>query len=247
MLGALSSGMLLYGASLVYGFTGHTGFEPIAAALVEGRSLGLVVGLVFVLAGLAFKISAVPFHMWTPDVYEGAPTPVTAFFASAPKLAALALFVRVVIDAFAPITADWQQIVAFIAIASMLLGAFAAIGQTNIKRLMAYSSIGHMGYRAGRARRRQRAGRAGRDRLCRHLHGDDARRLRRDPRACGADGVMVEDIASLAGLARTKPGDGVPARRRSSSRSPASRRSPASSRSTTSSSPPSSRGSMRSR
>src|SRR5687767_6724642 len=115
--------MLLYGASLVYGFTGHTGFQPIAAALVDGRSTGLVIGLVFVLAGLAFKISAVPFHMWTPDVYEGAPTPVTAFFASAPKLAAVALFIRVVIDAFAPITADWQQVVAFIAVASMLLGS----------------------------------------------------------------------------------------------------------------------------
>ena len=147
MLGALSSGMLLYGASLVYGFTGHTGFAAIAAALAGGRaSLGLVFGLVFVLAGLAFKISAVPFHMWTPDVYEGAPTPVTAFFAAAPKLAAMALFVRVVVDAFAPIAHDWQQIVAFIAIASMVLGAFAAIGQRNIKRLMAYSSIGHMGF-----------------------------------------------------------------------------------------------------
>ncbi len=146
VLGALSSGMLLYGASLVYGFTGHTGFQQIAAALGEGRSIGLVVGLVFVLAGIAFKISAVPFHMWTPDVYEGAPTPVTAFFASAPKLAAIALLIRVVIDAFAPITSDWQQIVAFIAIASMALGSFAAIGQRNIKRLMAYSSIGHMGF-----------------------------------------------------------------------------------------------------
>jgi NADH-quinone oxidoreductase subunit N len=146
VLGALSSGMLLYGASLVYGFTGHTGFEQIGAALGEGRSIGLLVGLVFVLAGIAFKISAVPFHMWTPDVYEGAPTPVTAFFASAPKLAAIALLIRVVIDAFAPITPDWQQIVAFIAIASMALGSFAAIGQRNIKRLMAYSSIGHMGF-----------------------------------------------------------------------------------------------------
>src|SRR5687767_9994090 len=146
VLGALSSGMLLYGASLLYGFTGHTGFGPIAAALVDGRSTGLVIGLVFVLAGIAFKISAVPFHMWTPDVYEGAPTPVTAFLASAPKLAAAALPIRVVIDAFAPITADWQQIVSFIAIASMLLGSFAAIGQRNIKRLMAYSSIGHMGF-----------------------------------------------------------------------------------------------------
>src|SRR6186713_3345848 len=146
VLGALSSGMLLYGASLVYGFTGHTGFEPIAAALAGGRSLGLVVGLVFLLAGLAFKIAAVPFHMWTPDVYEGAPTPVTAFFAAAPKLAAMALTVRVLITAFPAVTAQWQQIVTFLAIASMALGSFAAIGQTNIKRLMAYSSIGHMGY-----------------------------------------------------------------------------------------------------
>lgn len=147
VLGALSSGMLLYGISLVYGYTGHTGFEAIASALAGGeRQLGLVFGLVFVLAGLAFKISAVPFHMWTPDVYEGAPTPVTAFFAAAPKMAAMALIVRVTMGAFAPIGPDWQQIVVFIAIASMVLGAFAAIGQRNIKRLMAYSSIGHMGY-----------------------------------------------------------------------------------------------------
>ncbi|HEV7319304.1 MAG TPA: NADH-quinone oxidoreductase subunit NuoN [Ensifer sp.] len=147
VLGALSSGMLLYGMSLVYGFTGHTGFTEIAAALTaEGRSLGLIFGLVFVLAGLAFKISAVPFHMWTPDVYEGAPTPVTAFFAAAPKVAAMAILVRIVINAFEPVVADWQQIIVFISIASMLLGAFAAIGQKNIKRLMAYSSIGHMGY-----------------------------------------------------------------------------------------------------
>ncbi|WP_429808758.1 NADH-quinone oxidoreductase subunit NuoN [Ensifer sp. B1-9] len=147
VLGALSSGMLLYGMSLIYGFTGHTGFTQIAAALTaEGRSLGLIFGLVFVLAGLAFKISAVPFHMWTPDVYEGAPTPVTAFFAAAPKVAAMAILVRIVINAFEPVVADWQQIIVFISIASMLLGAFAAIGQKNIKRLMAYSSIGHMGY-----------------------------------------------------------------------------------------------------
>lgn len=147
VLGALSSGMLLYGMSLVYGFTGHIGFQEIAAALTaEGRSLGLVFGLVFILAGLAFKISAVPFHMWTPDVYEGAPTPVTAFFAAAPKVAAMAMLVRIVIDAFEPVVADWQQVIVFISIASMLLGAFAAIGQRNIKRLMAYSSIGHMGY-----------------------------------------------------------------------------------------------------
>ncbi|WDZ77864.1 NADH-quinone oxidoreductase subunit NuoN [Ensifer adhaerens] len=147
VLGALSSGMLLYGMSLIYGFTGHTGFTQIAAALTaEGRSLGLIFGLVFVLAGLAFKISAVPFHMWTPDVYEGAPTPVTAFFAAAPKVAAMAILVRIVINAFEPVVADWQQIIVFISIASMLLGSFAAIGQKNIKRLMAYSSIGHMGY-----------------------------------------------------------------------------------------------------
>jgi NADH-quinone oxidoreductase subunit N len=147
VLGALSSGMLLYGASLIYGFTGHTTFEGIAAALQgSDASLGLIFGLVFLIAGMAFKISAVPFHMWTPDVYEGAPTPVTAFFAAAPKVAAMAMFVRVVISPFAPITSDWQQIITFVAIASMLLGAFAAIGQSNIKRLMAYSSIGHMGF-----------------------------------------------------------------------------------------------------
>ena len=147
VLGALSSGMLLYGISLVYGFTGHTGFPAIAETLSGAeRPVGFLFGLVFVLAGLAFKISAVPFHMWTPDVYEGAPTPVTAFFASAPKMAAMALIVRVTIDAFAPVTSDWQQIVVFISIASMALGAFAAIGQKNIKRLMAYSSIAHMGF-----------------------------------------------------------------------------------------------------
>jgi NADH-quinone oxidoreductase subunit N len=147
VLGALSSGMLLYGMSLVYGFTGHTTFDAIATALSsETRSLGLVFGLVFVLAGLAFKISAVPFHMWTPDVYEGAPTPVTAFFAGAPKVAAMAILTRIVVTAFHPVLADWQQIIVFISIASMVLGAFAAIGQRNFKRLMAYSSIGHMGY-----------------------------------------------------------------------------------------------------
>jgi NADH-quinone oxidoreductase subunit N len=148
VLGALSSGMLLYGASLVYGFTGHTQFSAIAAAIAAdgGSSVGLVFGLVFLLAGIAFKVSAVPFHMWTPDVYEGAPTPVTAFFAAAPKIAAMAVLIRIVIDAFAPITSDWQQILAFLAIASMALGSFAAIGQRNIKRLMAYSSIGHIGF-----------------------------------------------------------------------------------------------------
>jgi NADH-quinone oxidoreductase subunit N len=147
VLGALSSGMLLYGASLVYGFTGTTTFPEIAAALsASGSSLGLVFGLVFIIAGLAFKVSAVPFHMWTPDVYEGAPTPVTAFFAAAPKIAAMALFVRVMISPFAAVVQDWQQILVFVSIASMVLGAFAAIGQNNIKRLLAYSSIGHMGF-----------------------------------------------------------------------------------------------------
>jgi len=145
VLGALSSGMLLYGASLVYGFTGTVSFAGIAAAAKSGN-VGLVFGLVFLLAGLCFKISAVPFHMWTPDVYEGAPTPVTAFFASAPKVAALAVFTRVTLTAFPGIVSQWQQVVVFVAIASMALGSFAAIGQKNIKRLMAYSSIGHMGF-----------------------------------------------------------------------------------------------------
>jgi NADH-quinone oxidoreductase subunit N len=146
VLGSLSSGILLYGISLVYGYTGNTGFPEIAAALGADRELGLVFGLVFVLAGLAFKVSAVPFHMWTPDVYEGAPTPITAFMAAAPKMAAMALIVRVTVDPFGPVALDWQQIIVFVAIASMALGAFAAIGQRNFKRLMAYSSIGHMGF-----------------------------------------------------------------------------------------------------
>jgi NADH-quinone oxidoreductase subunit N len=145
VLGALSSGMLLYGASLVYGFTGTVSFAGIAAAAKTG-SIGIVFGIVFVLAGLCFKVSAVPFHMWTPDVYEGAPTPVTAFFASAPKVAAMAVFTRVALTAFPGVVKEWQQIVVFVSIASMALGSFAAIGQSNIKRLMAYSSIGHMGF-----------------------------------------------------------------------------------------------------
>jgi NADH-quinone oxidoreductase subunit N len=148
VLGALSSGMLLYGCSLIYGFTGSTSFDAIAAAMEtkEHAGIGLIVGIVFLCAGLAFKVSAVPFHMWTPDVYEGAPTPVTAFFAVAPKIAALALFMRALIVPFLAISADWQQIIIVISIASMLLGAFAAIWQDNIKRLMAYSSIGHVGF-----------------------------------------------------------------------------------------------------
>jgi NADH-quinone oxidoreductase subunit N len=149
VLGALSSGMLLYGASLIYGFTGSTSFAKIAAAAAvagAGQDIGLIIGLVFLMVGLAFKISAVPFHMWTPDVYEGAPTPVTTFFAAAPKVAAVALLMRVTFGAFPGIEPQWQQVVTALAIASMGLGAFAAIGQTNIKRLLAYSAIGNIGY-----------------------------------------------------------------------------------------------------
>ncbi|SMP30511.1 NADH-quinone oxidoreductase subunit NuoN [Shimia sagamensis] len=147
LLGALSSGLLLYGSSLVYGFAGTTTFAGIVEAVGHGHApLGLLFGLTFVISGLAFKVSAVPFHMWTPDVYEGAPTPITAFFATAPKLAAMGLFARVLFDAFGGVVGDWQQIIALLSVLSMFLGAIAAIGQTNIKRLMAYSSIAHMGY-----------------------------------------------------------------------------------------------------
>jgi NADH-quinone oxidoreductase subunit N len=147
VLGALSSGLLLYGASLVYGFAGTTLFSGIIETAMAGDiSLGLLFGLVFLIAGLAFKVSAAPFHMWTPDVYEGSPTPITAFFATAPKVAAMALFARVMHDAFGNAVGDWQQIVAFLAVFSMFLGSIAAIGQTDIKRLMAYSSIAHMGF-----------------------------------------------------------------------------------------------------
>ena len=205
VLGALSSGMLLYGASLVYGFTGSTEFAIIAAAVQpSGANLGLVVGLVFLMAGFAFKISAVPFHMWTPDVYEGAPTPVTAFFAAAPKLAAMALTVRVLITAFPAVTLQWQQIVVFLAIASMALGSFAAIGQTNIKRLMAYSSIGHMGYALVGLAAGSAEGVAG---VIIYLAiylvmtlGTFACIL-----AMRRDGRMIEDIDALAGLSRTQP------------------------------------------
>ncbi|MEM9013376.1 MAG: NADH-quinone oxidoreductase subunit NuoN [Pseudomonadota bacterium] len=147
VLGALSSGLLLYGASLVYGYTGTTVFASIQSVVAEeGMSIGLIVGLVFICAAMAFKISAVPFHMWTPDVYEGSPTPVTAFFSAAPKVAAAVLFARILHDAFGFAVADWQQILVLLAVASMFLGSIAAIGQTDIKRLMAYSSIGHMGF-----------------------------------------------------------------------------------------------------
>ena len=146
VLGALASGMLLYGISLLYGFTGTTDFAGIAAAMGGELNIGLIFGIVFVLAGLGFKISAVPFHMWTPDVYEGAPTPVTTFFASAPKVAAMALMMRVVIDAMGPAVGAWQQIIIFLALASIILGAVGAIGQKNIKRLLAYSSINNVGF-----------------------------------------------------------------------------------------------------
>ncbi len=147
VLGALSSGMLLYGASLVYGYSGTTLFSGIIQTASEGDiSLGMLFGLVFLITGLAFKVSAVPFHMWTPDVYEGSPTPVTAFFATAPKVAAMALFARLLFDAFGGVTGDWGQVLALLSVLSMFLGAIAAIGQRNIKRLMAYSSISHMGF-----------------------------------------------------------------------------------------------------
>jgi NADH-quinone oxidoreductase subunit N len=205
VLGALSSGMLLYGASLIYGFTGQTSFTGIAAVLsTSGSSLGLIFGLVFLIAGLAFKISAVPFHMWTPDVYEGAPTPVTAFFAAAPKVAAMALFIRVVVGPFGPVTPDWQQIVTFVSIASMVLGSFAAIGQRNIKRLMAYSSIGHMGFALVGLAAGTETGVRG---VILYLLIYMAMTL--GAFACilamrRRDG-MVEDIGELAGLSRTNP------------------------------------------
>ena len=148
VLGALASGLLLYGISLVYGFSGSMSFEAIALVLADPltTSPGLTVGVVFIVAGLAFKVSAVPFHMWTPDVYEGAPTPVTAFMGTAPKVAAMVLLVRLLVGPFGELLAQWQQLIVLVSIASMLLGSLAAIGQRNIKRLMAYSSIGHMGY-----------------------------------------------------------------------------------------------------
>jgi NADH-quinone oxidoreductase subunit N len=203
VLGALSSGMLLYGASLIYGFTGTVSFTGIAKAAGAG-GIGLVFGLVFLFAGFCFKISAVPFHMWTPDVYEGAPTPITAFFAAAPKVAGIAVFVRTTIVAFPEIASQWRQIVVFVAIASMALGAFAAIGQTNIKRLMAYSSIGHMGFAlVGLA-----AGTAeGVQGVLVYMAIYVAMTL--GTFACilsmRRDGVLVEEIKDLSGLAHTNP------------------------------------------
>jgi NADH-quinone oxidoreductase subunit N len=203
VLGALSSGMLLYGASLIYGFTGTVSFAGIALAAKQG-GLGLTFGLVFLFAGFCFKVSAVPFHMWTPDVYEGAPTPVTAFFAAAPKIAAMAIFVRAPISAFPAITPQWQQIIVFVAIASMVLGSFAAIGQRNIKRLMAYSSIGHMGFAlvglaAGTVEGVQGVIVYMAIYLAMTL-GTFACIL-----AMRRNGEMVEQISDLSGLARTNP------------------------------------------
>jgi NADH-quinone oxidoreductase subunit N len=204
VLGALSSGMLLYGASLIYGFTGTVSFAGIAKASGQGASIGLIFGLVFMFVGFCFKISAVPFHMWTPDVYEGAPTPVTAFFAAAPKVAGIAIFVRATMVAFPGITHEWQQIVVFVSIASMMLGAFAAIGQRNIKRLMAYSSIGHMGFALVGLAAGTPEGVQG---VLVYMAIYVAMTL--GTFACilamRRDGVFVENISDLAGLARTQP------------------------------------------
>ena len=204
VLGALSSGMLLYGASLIYGFTGTVNFAGIAKATAGGANLGLIFGLVFLFAGFCFKISAVPFHMWTPDVYEGAPTPVTAFFAAAPKVAGIAIFVRATVVAFPGITHEWQQIVVFVSIASMALGAFAAIGQKNIKRLMAYSSIGHMGFALVGLAAGTPEGVQG---VLVYMSIYVAMTL--GTFACilsmRRDGMLVENISDLAGLARTSP------------------------------------------
>lgn len=202
VLGALSSGMLLYGASLLYGFTGTVSFAGIAKAINGHASLGVVFALVFIMAGLAFKMSTVPFHMWTPDVYEGAPTPVTAFFATAPKVAAVAITLRIITTAFPGVMSQWQQIVVFMSILSMAIGAFAAIGQTNIKRLMAYSSIGHMGFALVGLAAGTQAGVQG---VAIYMAiyvvmtlGTFAAIL-----SMRVDGKPVENISDLAGLART--------------------------------------------
>jgi NADH-quinone oxidoreductase subunit N len=206
VLGALASGILLYGISLVYGFAGTTLFVDIATAYGGPRNMGLLFGLVFVFAGIAFKLAAVPFHMWTPDVYEGAPTPVTAFFASAPKVAAMAMALRVAIEAMGPAVDQWRQIVVFAALASIVLGAVGAIGQSNIKRLLAYSSINNVGFALIGLAAGTQAGVAGvlfylaiyivmtlgSFLIVLQMRGDD--------------GQPLESVASLAGLSRTRPG-----------------------------------------
>ncbi|MCB9929430.1 MAG: NADH-quinone oxidoreductase subunit NuoN [Alphaproteobacteria bacterium] len=206
VLGALSSGMLLYGCSLIYGFSAHTGFEAVAEVLTGGETvpLGVAAGIVFVIAGLAFKVSAVPFHMWTPDVYEGAPTPITAFFAVAPKIAAMALFVRVLFGPFGHMVDVWQQVIVFISLASMIIGAFAAVAQTNIKRLMAYSSIGHIGYALVGLAAGTQAGVSGV-----LIYFAIYLFMNVGTFACilsmRRSGRMVEGIADLAGLSRSHP------------------------------------------
>lgn len=206
VLGALASGILLYGVSLLYGFTGSTLFGNIAIALGhDGISTGELFGIVFVLAGIAFKVSAVPFHMWTPDVYEGAPTPVTAFFASAPKVAAMALLVRVAIEAMGPATDAWRQIVIFMALASTILGGVAAISQPNIKRLLAYSSINNIGFALIGLAAGTREGVAS---VLFYMAVYIAMTLGAFlcvQRMRDADGRPVEAIASLSGLSRTNP------------------------------------------
>ena len=205
VLGALASGILLYGISLTYGFAGTTGFDGIRAALAGDLSMGALFGLIFVLAGLAFKISAVPFHMWTPDVYEGAPTPVTMFFASAPKVAALALTMRVALDAFGSQVFAWQQIVIFAALASIVVGALGAIGQVNVKRLLAYSSINNVGFiLIGLAA----ATTAGASAMLVYLAIYVAMTIGSFVAVLmlkDAEGVPLEAIADLAGLSRTRP------------------------------------------
>ena len=203
VLGALASGILLYGAALMYGFTGTTSFAGIARALADGRTTGQLFGLVFVFAGLAFKISAVPFHMWTPDVYEGAPTPVTTLFATAQKVAAIALFVRVAMSAMGSVTHDWQQIIIFASLASIVLGAAGAIGQKNIKRLLAYSSINNIGFAlVGLAAGTQAGAAAVLTYMAIYIVMTLGTFLcvlqMRD-----TDGNHVEEIASLAGLSRS--------------------------------------------
>jgi NADH-quinone oxidoreductase subunit N len=207
VLGALASGMLLYGISLVYGFAGTTSFGGLAQLFAGGGkpSIGLIIGVVFVTVGLAFKVSAVPFHMWTPDVYEGAPTPVTAFFSVAPKIAAMALFVRFLVEPFGGLVAEWRQVIVFLSVASMVLGAFAAIAQTNIKRLMAYSSIGHVGFALiGLASATPDGIRGVLVYMAIYLFmnlGTWAVIL-----CMRQKGQMVEQIADLSGLGRTQPG-----------------------------------------
>jgi NADH-quinone oxidoreductase subunit N len=205
VLGSLSSGMMLYGISMIYGFTGTLDFQGVAHVIGQsGVSIGLIFGLVFLLAGLAFKISAVPFHMWTPDVYEGSPTPITAFLATASKVASLALVLRAVVVPFPAAIHQWQQIIIVISAASMALGAFAAIGQSNIKRLMAYSSIGHMGYALLGLAAGTQAGLRG---VLFYLAFYSLTNIGVFAciQAMRRGGKPVENISDLAGLARTRP------------------------------------------